>query len=67
MGDSMRRIAYIGEKGDFYKFISLAFDGEVIEYGGMDAAGADALRARVDAIIVAGRRGRVLPSLSYVA
>ena len=40
----MRRIAYIGEKGDFYKFISFAFDGEVIEYSGMDASGADALR-----------------------
>ena len=64
-GDFMRRIAYIGEKGDFYKFISFAFDGEVIEYSGMDAAGADALRAGHDAIVVAGRRGRVLPSLSY--
>ena len=61
----MKRIAYIGEKNDFYRYISLSFDGEISEYSDMETAGADALEKGYDAIIATAPRNSMLPSLSY--
>ncbi len=61
----MKQLAYIGEKNNFFKFISLAFNGKIIEYSDMETAGVDALKKEYDAIIATGQKNRTLPSLSY--
>ena len=37
----MKTIAYVGQTNDFFRFLQAAYDGEILQYADMEAAGAD--------------------------
>ncbi len=61
----MNTIAYVGQKNDFFQFLRAAYDGELLPYPTMEAAGADALARHYDAVIGVAPENGLLPSLSY--
>lgn len=63
----MNTIAYVGQKNDFFRFLQNAYDGEILCYPTMEAAGADALANKYRAVIATAPEHKLLPSLSYEA
>lgn len=61
----MATIAYVGEKNEFFRFLQKGYDGNILQYETMEAAGADALRQHYDAVIAVPAENAMLPSLSY--
>ena len=63
----MKTIAYVGEQNAFFRFLKKAWDGEILPYPTMDAAGADTLAKGYDGIVAIAPENGMLPSLSYPA
>ena len=61
----MKKLAYVGQINDFFRFLQYAFDGEIFQYTNMEDAGADALLKGYDAVIALAPENGILPSLSY--
>jgi len=61
----MKTIAYVGEKNDFFRFLQTAYSGNIVQYGTMEEAGADALCKQYDAVIAVAPENGMLPSLNY--
>lgn len=61
----MKTIAYVGQTNDFFRFLQAAYDGEILQYADMEAAGADALAKQYDAVIAVAPANALLPPLSY--
>jgi len=58
-------IAYVGPQNDFFRFLQNACDGKILQYATLEAAGADALAKKYDAVIAAPAENVLLPSLDY--
>ena len=63
----MKKLALIGGSSTFYKFISLAFDGEIEKYESIDAAAFAALDTPYEAIVAIAEPGKLLPMPSLEA
>ena len=61
----MKTIAFVGQKNTFFYFLQNAYDGEILQYLTMEAAGADTLAKQYDAVIAIAPENGMLPSLSY--
>jgi len=61
----MKIIAYVGIENDFFRFLQAAYDGRILQYPTMEAAGADAVSKKYDAVIAVAPTDGMLPSLSY--
>lgn len=61
----MKTIAYVGQKNDFFRFLQTAYNGEILEYPTLEAAGAEALAGRCAAVVGVAPEYELLPSLSY--
>ena len=61
----MMTIAYVGPQNDFFRFLQNACDGKILQYATLEAAGADALAKKYDAVIAAPAENVFLPSLDY--
>ena len=61
----MKTIAYVGIENDFFRFLQAAYDGKILQYPTMEAAGADAVAKKYDAVIAVAPTDGMLPSLSY--
>lgn len=61
----MNRIAYVGQKNDFFRFLQTAYDGKFLQYATLEAAGTDTLAKKYDAVIAVAPENELLPSLSY--